>query len=406
MFSNFFKRAKEIIPSNYSIASIFSPVSGLSQNVNDTTAMKFTTVYSCVKILSESVATLPLNLYQEKGTKREKLDNKLTKLLARPNAFTTEFDFKSSIMIDLGLRGNSYWQIVRNGLGEVKSLYQLNATSISAKIRPNGDIVYSYISESLGEVLLESNEVLHFKMMSIDGINGISPITYNQMAIATGMSQLEYVDKFYANGANSNVVLSHPAILNDEAYERLKSSFKNQYVGVKNTNKPILLEDGMKIEKLSVSNTDSQFIENRIFTKNEIASIYRIAPHMINEMSKATFSNIEHQSLEFVKYTLMPYLVMMESELNEKLILSNRQYFKYDTNALVRGDIKTRYEAYQLAITNGFLSRNEVRKMEDLDSIEGLDEMLTPMNMSQVTQGGQDVAGKTLTPDTAVPATK
>jgi HK97 family phage portal protein len=392
-----FRKAKAIIPSNYSIATLFSPVSGLSQIVTDDSAMKFTTIYSCVKVLSESLATLPLNLYNEKGGKREKLNNKLTKALKRPNSFTTDFDFKSSIMVDLALRGNSYWQVVRSGLNDIVGIYQLDARNMTVSITTTGDVVYQYTSQTNGLVVLENYEVLHFKTLSLDGINGISPISYNQLSIASGMSQVEYLDKFYANGANSNVVLSHPSILSDEAYERLKGSFSKQYTGVKNSNKPILLEDSMRIEKLSINNTDSQYIETRTFTKNEIASIYRIPPHMVNEMSKSTFSNIEHQSLEFVKHTLMPYIVMIESELNEKLIKGYNQYFKFDINSLVRGDQQTRYTSYQIAIQNGWLSRNEVRALEDLDSVDGLDEYLTPLNMGQVTKDGQDGSGSELT---------
>ena len=395
---NAFRKSTPIIPSNFSIASIFAPVSGLSQSVNTDNALKMTTVYACVKVLSESVSTLPLTLFSQNKSKKEKIDSKLTKLLQKPNSFMTDFDFKSAIMVDLALRGNSYWQLVKNGMGEVKSIFPLNGNAITVKMKTNGDVVYEYQGEQ-GQYVLDMDEVLHFKMMSVDGINGISPISYNQLAIATGMSQSEFTDKYFANGANSNVVLSHPAVLSDESYDRLKESFKKQYQGTKNSFKPILLEDGMKIEKLSMSNSDSQFIENKTFTKNEIASIFRVPPHLINEMSKSTFSNIEHQSLEFVKYTLMPYLVMIESELNEKLLTSYKQYFKFDTNSLVRGDIKTRYEAYQLAITNGFMSRNEVRALEDLDSVDGLDEMIIPMNMSQVTKTGADVSGKQLTTD-------
>ena len=390
-FKSLFSRASAIVPSTtYQVASIFAPTAGQSQSVTDTNAMNITTVYACVKVLSEAVSTLPLNLYQDKQGKKEKLYNKLAAKLLRPNSFMTDFDFKSSMMVDLCLRGNSYWQIVTNGLREVTSIYPLDARRMKLQLKDDGTLVYVYMTGKNGEVALNSNEVLHFKMMSVDGLIGISPITYNSITLSSGMSQAEYVDKFYANGANSNILLTHPSILSDEAYARLRDSFTKQYTGVKNSGKPILVEDGVTLEKLSMSNTDSQFIESRVFNKNEIASIFRVPPHMVNEMSRSTFSNIEHQGLSFVKYTLLPYLTMIESELNEKLILNNRQYFKFNVEGLLRGDILSRYQAHQIAINAGWMNRNEIRKLEDLDEAEGLDEFLTPMNQAQNTKDGQE----------------
>lgn len=391
---NLFSRVKPIINTVYStVASVFVATNSTSQEVTPDSAMKFTTIYSCVKVLSESVATLPLYLYQETKNKRNKQTNKLTRLLDNPNRFMSSFDFKSMVIVDLCLRGNSYWQIVRNKGLEVTGIYPLLADQMMIKVTEGGKVEYHYASTTQGLVVLADEEVLHFKMLSMDGIVGISPIAYNKLAISLGVSQLEYSDKFYQNGSNSAVVLSHPATLDDEAYNRLKSSFTKQYVGVKNSHKPILLEDGLKMERLSITNAEAQYIESRTFTKNDIASIFRVPPHMINEMSRATFSNIEHQSLEFVKYTLMPYMVMIETELNNKLTSSDKQYFKFYTNYLVRGDIKTRYEAYQIAIQNGFLNRNEVRALEDLDYAEGLDEFIVPLNMQNVTKTGQENNG-------------
>ena len=396
--SNLFSRAKPIINTVYStVASVFVATGSTSQEVNPDSAMKFTTIYSCVKVLSESVATLPLYLYQETKDKRTKQSNKLTKILDNPNRFMSSYDFKSMVMVDLCLQGNSYWQIVRNKALEVTGIYPLLPSQMTVKVVERGNVEYHYASTTQGLVVLGDDEVLHFKMLSMDGIVGISPIQYNRLAISLGISQLEYSDKFYQNGSNSAVILSHPATLDGEAYERLKGSFTKQYVGVKNSHKPILLEDGLKMERLSITNAEAQYIESRTFTKNDIASIFRVPPHMINELSRATFSNIEHQSLEFVKYTLMPYLVMIETELNNKLTSSNKQYFKFYTNYLIRGDIKARYEAYQIAIQNGFLNRNEVRVLEDMDVADGLDEFIVPLNMQNVTKSGQENNGKLTT---------
>lgn len=397
--TNLFSRAKPIINTVYStVASVFVATGSTSQEVNADSAMKFTTVYSCVKVLSESVAILPLYLYQETKDKRKKQTNKLTKILDNPNKFMSCYDFKSMLMVDLELRGNSYWQIVRNKGLEVTGIYPLLADQMMIKVVESGKVEYHYASTTQGLVILADEEVLHFKMMSMDGIVGISPVAYNKLSISLGMSQLEYSDKFYQNGSNSAVVLSHPAMLDEEAYNRLKSSFTKQYVGVKNSHKPLLLEDGMKIERLSITNAEAQYIESRTFTKNDIASIFRVPPHMINEMSRATFSNIEHQGMEYVKYTLMPYLVMIETELNNKLTSSDKQFFKFDVNELIRGDTKTRYESYQLAIQSGWMSPNEARAKEDMETVEGLDIYQVQMNMTQISKDGKEVKNVEKTP--------
>ena len=222
MFGFFQQRVKTIINTVYStVASVFVATGTTSQEVTPDSAMKFTTTYSCIKVLSEGVATLPLYLYQETKNKRNRQINKLTKLLDNPNNFMSNFDFKSMIMVDLGLRGNSYWQIVRNKALEVTGIYPLLADQMTVKVLEGGKVEYHYASSAQGLVVLADEEVLHFKMLSMDGVVGVSPIAYNKLAISLGVSQLEYSDKFYQNGSNSAVILSHPATLDNEAYERL-----------------------------------------------------------------------------------------------------------------------------------------------------------------------------------------
>lgn len=334
---------------------------------------------------------LPLNLYQEKKGKKSKVDNDVASIIKKPNPFMNEDHFKSLIGVDLCLHGNSYWQITKNGLGNVTGIYPLDALSMDVKLLETGQIVYVYQTGTKGQVVLNSDEVLHFKIFSMNGITGLSPVSYNAMTISLGMSQTEFSDKQYLNGMNSNVVLSHPNIMSDEAYQRLRDSFTKQYTGIASSGKPILLEDGMKIEKLSMNNTDAQYLENRVLTKDEIASIFRISPHFINELSRATYSNIEHLSLDFVKYTLTPYLITIEKELEAKLS-KKQQYFKFQTAGILRGDIMSRYQSYQIAINSGFMSRNEVRALEDMDIVEGLDEFMIPLNMAQNTKDGDEAS--------------
>ena len=400
-FLEIFNRKKAVSPEvKGNLTSIFNMNGNNSQLVNSDTAIKHTTVFACNKVLSESISSMPIHLYQKKDKRRTKLDNELSALISRqPNPIMNSTTWKELIVTDLNLNGNHYCQIVRNGYG-VQGLYPLDPKKMKVKIRSNGKVVYEYAS-SKDNIVFNAEEVLHFKTLTLDGILGLSPIEYNALSLSLSMSTVEFGDKYYKNGANSNMVLQHPAELSDSAYDRLRSNFQKNFTGIANSHKPLLLEDGLTIERTSISNNDSQFLETRTFNKSEIASIFRVPPHLINEMSKSTFSNIEHQSLEFVKYTLMPTLVKIEEELNNKLLgnskIKDGFYFKHNVNSLLRGDVKSRYESYQVGIQSGFISRNEAREWEDLDPIDGLDEMIIPLNMANVTKDGMENNGELTT---------
>jgi HK97 family phage portal protein len=218
--------------------------------------------------------------------------------------------------------------------------------------------------------------------MSYDGLHGMSPIEYSKNAIGLSIALEEHGSNLFSHGANPNGVFETDRVLSDEAFERLKADLKSSYTGLSNSNKPMLLEDGIKFKQISLTNNDSQFLESRKFQRSEIASIFRVPPHLIGDLERATFTNIEQQSLEFATYTLTPWVQRFEQAINIALarVYPNLRV-DFDMDAMVRGDIQSRYNANGTAIRDGWLTRNEVRIKEGLNPLDGLDEPILPLNM-------------------------
>ncbi len=377
------------------LSSMFSQTTHAGVNVTADKALQHTAVYGCVNILSESLAALPLFLYKTETKKKKSLKNKAKShalyqlLLDEPNDDMTSFTYWQLVMLELTLRGNHYSQIIRNNAGTVIAIYPLEYSRVSVVRLDSGAIGYIYTSQNYGKVALDSSEVLHFKGMSLDGIIGLSPIAYNRNTIGASIAMEEFGSTLFKNGATPSGVVSGKGVtsMSDTAFKRFKDSFKEAYTGVMNAGRPLILEDGFEFKPVTISNKDGQYIESRKFTKAEIASIFRVPLHMINELDKATFSNIEHQSIKFVTDAVTPWAVRIEKELKKKLLTQSEKrsmYMKFSLAALLRGDVSSRYTAYESAITKGcWMSRNEARELEDLNPIDGLDEMIVPLNFGK-----------------------
>ena len=377
------------------LSSMFSATSTSGVKVSVDRALHHSTIYSCVNILSESLASLPLSVY-EKTTKGEKNYNKkalkhpLYNLLHdEPNDDMTSFTWIQVVMIHLLLRGNHYSQIIRNNAGHITGIYPLDPEKMKVVRLESGRIGYIYRHDSYGEVALENMEVLHFIGMTLDGIIGISPIEYNRNTIGSSIAMEEFGATLFKNGANPSGVVSGSKVgsMSDIAFDRFRKSFKENHQGLMNTGKPLILEDGFTFTPITISNRDGQYLENRKFSKAEEAAMYRIPLHMINELDKASFSNIEHQSMQFVVDAIRPWAVRIEKEIKRKCLTTKEKithYIKFNLGALLRGDTKSRYEGYESAITKGcWMTRNEARELEDLNPIDGLDEMIIPLNFGK-----------------------
>lgn len=349
--------------------------------VNERTAMQTTAVYACVRILAEAVASLPLHVYeyQDDGGKKLVHDHPLYYLLHdEPNPEMTSFVFRETLMSHLLIWGNAYAQIIRDGAGRVLGLYPLLPDKMDVQRDDKGNIYYVYSRNSdenpmfkeYGDIRLKAEDVLHIPGLGFDGLIGYSPIAMAKNAVGMTLACEEYGASFFANGANPGGVLEHPGVLKDPS--KVRESWNSVYRGVNNAHKIAVLEEGMKYQQIGIPPEEAQFLETRKFQINEIARLYRIPPHMVGDLDKSSFSNIEQQSLEFVKYTLDPWVIRWEQSLQRSLLLpgeKGKYFIKLNVDGLLRGDYQSRMNGYAVGRQNGWFSANDIREMENMNPI-------------------------------------
>ena len=382
--------------------SFYMGGSSAGKNVNERSAMQMTAVYSCVRILAEAVAGLPLHLYRykEDGGKERAIDNNLYHLLHdEPNKEMSSFIFRETLMTHLLLWGNAYAQIIRNGKGEIVALYPLMPNKMQVDRDENGELYYIYTRSSDEAktmdgvtVYLTPRDVLHIPGLGFDGLVGYSPIAMAKNAIGLAIATEEYGAKFFANGAAPSGVLEHPGTIKDPS--RLRENWNSTFGGSTNSGKVAVLEEGMKYTPISISPEQAQFLETRKFQIDEIARIFRVPPHMVGDLEKSSFSNIEQQSLEFVKYTLDPWVIRWEQSLSRALLNEDEKrkyFFKFNLEGLLRGDYESRMSGYATARQNGWMSANDIRELENMDKIsaeDGGDLYLINGNMLPLNKAG------------------
>lgn len=403
IFSGLFRSRDK--PTDSTVGSRYAFYIGGSSSgkvVTERSAMQMTAVYACVRILSEAIAGLPLHMYRYKddGGKEKALDHPLYLLLHdEPNPEMSSFVFRETLMTHLLLWGNAYAQIIRNGKGEVVALYPLMPNKMTVSRDETGQLYYTYqkSQEELPKdntytVTLHPSDVLHIPGLGFDGLVGYSPIAMAKNAIGLAIATEEYGSKFFANGAAPSGVLEHPGTIKDP--QRVKESWMSQFGGPANSNKIAVLEEGLKYTPISISPEQAQFLETRKFQINEIARIFRVPPHMVGDLEKSSFSNIEQQSLEFVKYTLDPWVVRWEQSIQRTLLTpeEKKTYFvKFNVEGLLRGDYQSRMSGYATARQNGWMSANDIRELENLDRIpaeDGGDLYLVNGNMLPLNKAG------------------
>lgn len=349
------------------------------ENVNEKTAMQIVAVYACVRLLSESVASLPLHLYKVVDDGKVKaLDHPLYKILYRePNPEMTSFTLRETMMTSLLLWGNAYAQIIRDGRNNVLALYPLLPENVEVDRDENGQIYYiyhAYTDEKPGEtnkdIYFRRDEVLHVTGLSFNGLVGFSPIAMMKNALGTTLAVERYGSAFFKNGAQPAGVLEHPGTLKDP--QKIRDRWSDVYGGANNAHKVAVLEEGMHYKPISLPPEDSQFLSTREFGVEEICRIFGVPPHMVQDLKRSTFSNIEHQGIQFVQHTLRPWLERFEQAIIKDLLLEDERddYFpKFNVDGLLRGDYKSRMEGYAIGFSNGFLSPNDIRRLENMDLI-------------------------------------
>ncbi len=401
-FSRFFRSRDK--PTNLlgGLVFLFGPTAA-GKVVNERTAMQTTAVYACVRILAESIAGLPLHVYAYKGQGKERMPAHPLYFLLHdaPNPEMTSFVFRETLMTHLLLWGNAYAQILRDGRGRVIGLYPLLPDRMDVgRDSKTGDLYYLYTRsaeenphfKAAGQIRLRHEDVLHIPGLGFDGLVGYSPIAMAKNAVGIALATEEYGATFFQNGARPAGVLEHPGVLKDPS--KLRESWQSVYGGTKNVGKIAVLEEGVKYQPIAIPPEEAQFLETRKFQIDEIARLYRVPPHMIGDLEKSSFNNIEQQSLEFVKYTLNPWVVRWEQALQKALLTDKerKDYFiRFNVDGLLRGDYKSRMEGYAVGRQNGWLSANDIRSLEDMNPIEadeGGDLYLINGNMTKLEDAG------------------
>ena len=356
-------------------------IANSGENVDEKSALQIATVYACVRLLAESVAALPLHLYRysEGGNGKERaVDHPLYKILYRqPNPEMTSFSWREVVMMHLLLWGNSYSQIIRDGKNGILGIYPLLPENVEVDRNESGEIYYiyhAYTDEVPGEnnkdIIFRREEVLHIPGLGFNGLVGFSPIAMMKNALGTTLAVEKYGSAFFKNGAQPAGVLEHPGVLKNP--ERIRENWMDVYGGANNAHKVAVLEEGMAYKPISLPPEDSQFLSTREFGVEEICRIFRVPPHMVQDLKRATFNNIEHQSIDFVQHTLMPWLTRIEQAIIKDVLVEEEQeeYFpKFNVDGLMRGDYKSRMDGYAVGFSNGFLSPNDIRRLENMDLI-------------------------------------
>lgn len=357
--------------------------------IDEDRALTYSAVWAAVNIISGAIGFLPFIVYRRNGKAKDREpSHPVYKLLHdRPNPYMDALTLRETIQGHVLTWGNGYAEIERDNAAQPINIWPLLPNKTKPDVMDSGRLRYE-ITDKNGKInYLPYENVLHIKGLSFDGIKGYSVIHYAAESLSCGLAAEKYGAKFFGNNASPGGVLEAPEMLSDKAYNRLKEDWENQHKGLDNAHRVSILEEGTKWHEIGIPPEDAQFLETRKFGVSDVARWFSIPPHMLAELERATFSNIENQGIMFVTYTLAKWLRRWEHDCNYKLF-SAQEYAHYFTEFLVegllRGDTKSRYTSYQLAINSGWMSRNEAREKENMNPVDGLDEFLQPMNMSPV----------------------
>ena len=354
-------------------SGFFGGSTASGKTVTEMSAMQQTAVYACCKVLAETIASLPLHVYRnvDGDNKVKATDHPLYNILhLSPNPDMTAYTYLETVVMHLLLWGNSFSQIIRNGLGEVVALYPLLPSKMLVeRDRESGELIYNYTTNT-GIVKLPRLHILHIPGLGFDGLVGYSPIAMARNAIGLSMAVEEFGSTFFSNGAQPSGILSHPGVLKD--HDKLRESWRQLFSGG-NAHNIAVLEENMQYKQISIPPNEAQFLESRRYQIEEISRIFRVPLHLVGDLSHATFSNIEHQSLSFVKFTIAPWLRKLEQAFQKSLLLPYEQsdiFTRFLVDGLLRGDYPSRMQGYSIGIQNGFLSPNDVRRLENMNLIE------------------------------------
>lgn len=395
---NFFSRVFNALRSNPNrpSTSLSNPAEWLfSDNksttgisVTETSAMQLSAVFGAVRVISETIASLPWHVMRtENDVVLNASDHYIEKLIHEPNNMMTDFTFREVCQAHLCLHGNAFIVIKRDASGQAVRMIPVHPDRVEVKIYEDSKFYTIDDKETF-----DDSEMIHLIGLSFDGIVGKSVIESAKDSIGLGLAADRFGGSFFGNGANISAVLTHPGRLSDEAYNRMIRSWHQRNSGLDNAHKTAILEEGMKVEKMSISPSESQFLETRQFSVVDIARFFRIPLAYLGSIeNSSTRANIEEQGIQFQRNTILPWVKRWESEFNKKLFMNDKaHYIRFNMEGLLRGDIKSRYEAYTKGRQWGWISANDVRRFENLAPIEGGDAYLQPLNMVDVSKQNEN----------------
>ena len=357
--------------------------------ITEDSAMRLSAVFGAVRVISETIASLPWMVKQDfEGNTRNAAAHPINQLIHSPNGIMTDFNFRETCQAHLCLHGNAFIAIKRNEAGQPIKLIPVHPDRVQVKVYK--DEKFYTIDD--GKETFDDTEMIHILGLSFDGIVGKSVIEAARESIGLGLAADQFGGSFFGNGANVSAVLTHPGRLSDEAYKRLMASWQRRYSGLDNAHKTAILEEGMNLTKVSISPSESQFLETRQFGVVDIARFFRIPLAYLGSLeNSSTRANIEEQGIQFQRNTILPWVKRWEAEFNRKLFPNGNEYYiRFNMDGLLRGDITSRYSSYATARQWGWLSVNDIRKFEGLDNIDNGDTYLQPLNMVDVATDNTD----------------
>lgn len=377
------------------------PTQGNIGTVDASNALKYSAVFACNRVLAETLGSCPIFLYQkdENGGREAVTDSNEYELLHyAPNPDTTPALFKESGVSNINLGGNFFAQKVKNSRGDTIQLRPIMWHRIRIDADKSSGALLYYLDGS--DKAMTRSDILHIPGITLDGYIGVTPIEYAQTALKVGIYQDTFTKNFYENGVTTSGVFQYPNELKDEAFKRLKDDLKKNYTGLKNAGVPMILEGGGTFKEVTMKLTDAQFIESKRFSIEDIARMYRVPAHLIGDLTRSTNNNIEHQSLEFIIYTMLPWFKRWEENFNLQILSredrKKGRYFEFKVDALLRGDAAARATAYATGRQWGWLSVNDIRRLENMNPIENGDIYLQPLNMGEAGKIQQEDQAKAM----------
>jgi HK97 family phage portal protein len=369
---------------------LYAALGGYASNtgvpVTPFTALQAAAVYGCVRCISQDIAMLRPFVRKALAVSGFSIEKQhpLMNLFRDPNRWQTPFEFWSYLVTSICLRGNAFCVVERDMAGNPIELVPIAPDRVTIMLSEDGELWYRINSRRLGYgLVVPPDDMMHLKNISVDGYVGVSPIAVAQDVIGLALATQQHGGILFRQGAQIGGVITHPGTLSKEASERVANSWRETHAGVQNSHKVAILEEGMKFDKIAMTNEDSQFLETRRFQVVDICRLYGVPPHRLGELDKATLNNIEQQNQQYVDSALKPIARSIAEQCDSHLLFSDerdRLSIQFDFDDMTRGDLLTRYQAYQIGTLNGWLSRNEVRAKENMDPVEGGDEYRVPLN--------------------------